>query len=295
MPLPALFRASAAMAALLIATTGLLATSSVWKVSDGKNALYLGGTCHILRPADFPLPLEFDMGYAAATALYFETDIRRMMQPDTQQQMLARGTYTDGGSLDKVLDAKAWQAVQEYCAKSGLPLAQARQLKPWLFTVMIAMVELQRLGVTQKGVDLHYFKRGAADKKMIAGLEDFDHHLGYLTNLGAGHESDLVRGTIEDLATMPKLIDDVIAAWKVGDLAKVDDLALREMREKYPAVYDELLVKRNRLWLPRLEELIRSAETEFVLVGFLHLAGQAGLIAELKQRGYEIEPVAGKN
>ena len=35
--------------------TVLIAESSVWKVSKGEQSLYIGGTCHILRSADYPL------------------------------------------------------------------------------------------------------------------------------------------------------------------------------------------------------------------------------------------------
>ena len=31
-------------------------SASVWKVSDGENTMYLGGTLHILSPQDYPLP-----------------------------------------------------------------------------------------------------------------------------------------------------------------------------------------------------------------------------------------------
>jgi hypothetical protein len=35
--------------------------------------------------------------------------------------------------------------------------------------------------------------------------------------------------------------------------------------------------------------MLRSRETELVLVGALHLVGPEGLIAQLKRRGYRVE------
>ena len=51
---------------LFTATLALQAQSSVWKVSKGGNTLYIGGTSHLLRTSDYPLPAEFDLAYAAA-------------------------------------------------------------------------------------------------------------------------------------------------------------------------------------------------------------------------------------
>ena len=288
MPHPLALRAILAVVSLCCAPI-LTAQTSVWKVTAGENTLYLGGTCHILRPQDFPLPAEFDAAFEAAGALYFETDLQRMMQPETQQVLFARGTFNDGRTLEQALNAKTWEAVQAYCAKAGLPPAQILQFRPWLFTVMIAMVELQKAGVTQEGVDLHFFKRASAAGKTAHALEEFEQHLNHLTNLGAGHESEMVLSTLEDIAEIPSLINDLIRAWQTADLAKVDELMLRDMREKYPSVYEELIVKRNRLWLPKIEKLLKTPETEFVLVGFGHMAGEAGLLAELRQRGYQVE------
>lgn len=296
MPRPCSLRTVVITAAGLLCAASLSAQAPVWKVTKGASTLYIGGTCHILRPADFPLPKEFDSAYAASSALYFETDLARMTDPATQQLLFARGIYKDGdGSLAQALDAEAWQAVQGYCAKSGLPVAQVQQFRPWLFTVMIAIVEFQKIGVTQEGVDLHYFKRGRADRKTLGGLEDFEQHLNYITTMGAGHESDLVKNTVEELEGLPAIFNALIAAWKSGDLAKTDELMFREIRDKYPAIYQQLIVDRNRLWVPKIEELANTPETEFVLVGFGHLSGEAGLITALKQRGYEVEPLVVKN
>jgi uncharacterized protein YbaP (TraB family) len=160
---------------------------------------------------------------------------------------------------------------------------------------MIAVMELQKVGVTQEGVDLHYFKRATAAGKATRGLEEFEQHVEFLTTMGAGHESAMVLNTIEDLAQIPILIKELIESWKTGDLPKVDALMLRDMRAKYPSIYDQLIVQRNRTWLPKIDELLKTPESEFVLVGFGHLAGDTGLVPELKKRGFTVEPLVIKN
>lgn len=266
----------------------LSAQTSVWKVTRNGQTIYVGGTCHLLRPADLPLPAEYDQAYAAAQKVYFETDIARVMSPEMQQIISERGLYADGQTLEKTLDAATWQQVKDYCAKAGLPAANVNRMKPWLVTIMIAAMELQKLGVSQEGADAIYFKRAKADGKAVAGLEEFEHHIGLITHIGAGREGELIRSTFEDLAQSIADFPQLLAAWRQGDLAAIEKHVLEDMRTKYPDIFRDLIVTRNNAWLVKIDDLLKSPETELVLVGFGHLAGPEGLIAQLRGRGCEI-------
>lgn len=281
-------RLLAPLLGLWVVTSSLPAQSYVWKVTRGTSTLYLGGTCHVLRNQDLPLPAEFDQAFAASSALYFETDVGRLQSPETQQRILAEGMFMDGRSLDQVLTPAAWKAAKAYGAKAGLPIAQMSMMKPWLLTVMMAVLELQKLGVTMEGVDLRYYKQATEAGKKTGALEPYERHLAFLTNMGAGHESEMVAKSIEDLDEMPAMINQLLTAWKTGDLAKIEELMLREMRAKYPAIYQQLVVSRNNAWLPEIEALAKTPEVEFILAGAAHMAGKDGLIAKLRAKGFTI-------
>ncbi len=277
--------------AFLCAAAPLVARSSVWKVTRGHSTLFLGGTIHMLRPADFPLPAEFDTAFAASSRLVFETDVARLQSPDMHAAIATHGMFADGTTLDQVLTPTAWKAATAYSAQAGLPLDAMKQMKPWLFTVMMAALELQKLGISNEGVDFHFFQQAADAGKTTGELESFERHIQHLVNLGAGHESEMIIKSIEDLAELPRTLDDLIAAWRAGDTEKIDALMLRDIRKKYPAVFKNLLADRNQAWLPKLEELLTTADVEFVLVGAGHLSGREGLLALLKARGCKLEQI----
>lgn len=278
-------RSLAALLAFCTLAGSLPAQSSVWEIRRGSSRLFLGGTCHVLRESDLPLPPEFDQAFAASRTLYFETDVARIQSPETQQTILAEGLFADGRTLASVLTPAAWQAAQAYCQKAGLPVETIQITKPWLFTIMIATLEVQKLGVSLEGVDLRLFRRAAAAQKQTGELESFETHLAFLTQLGAGHESEMVLNSIEEVNELPAMLNGILAAWKTGDLAKIEQLMLRDMRAKYPAIYQELIVKRNHAWLPKIESMLASPEIEFVLVGAGHMAGKDGLLARLRAKG----------
>ena len=50
--------------------TGHCRYASIWLVRSGDNVIYLGGTVHLLRPSDYPLPDEFDEAYTTLFCLH---------------------------------------------------------------------------------------------------------------------------------------------------------------------------------------------------------------------------------
>jgi uncharacterized protein YbaP (TraB family) len=285
------FRLLPFFAGLVFSASVASAESSVWKVTRGGNTLFLGGTSHVLRPTDFPLPAEFETAFHASSKLYFETDVARLKSPEMQQIVLTRGMITDGSTMEKLLTPAAWKAVVAYCQKAGLPVAQFSRMKPWLFTVMIVAFELQKLGLSLEGVDVHYHQKAVAAGKKTGELEAFERHMEYLVHLGDGHESEMIASSIEEVDEIPQKLNDLLSAWKSGNLARLEDLMVTELREKYPAIFKKLLVERNEAWLPKIEEMLKTPEVEFVLMGVGHLAGKEGLHARLRERGYTVEQI----
>ena len=86
----------------------LYAETSVWKVKQGENHLFIGGTIHVLAEADYPLPAEFNRAYQLAERLVLETDIQKYQSPEFQQVMINELTYSDGRNLKSILNAKTF-------------------------------------------------------------------------------------------------------------------------------------------------------------------------------------------
>ena len=71
-------------------------------------------------------------------------------------------------------------------------------------------------------------------------------------------------------------------------MAKLAGLSIQDFKTDYPDVYESLLVVRNNNWMPQIERLFSTPETEFVLVGALHLAGPDSVLKKLKDKGYSV-------
>ena len=97
-------------------------SASVWKVSDGENTMYLGGTLHILSPQDYPLPEEYKTAYSQSDALVFETDIAALSTPEFAQKSLQMLTYAEGGSLKDDVSDDTLKQLETHLAARGVPV-----------------------------------------------------------------------------------------------------------------------------------------------------------------------------
>jgi uncharacterized protein YbaP (TraB family) len=282
---------AAGMAWLLLAVVAnpASADSSVWRVSAGASTLYLGGTVHLLRPSDYPLPEEFETAYEAADELVFETDLGSMGDLATQAQMLAELTYNDERTLQSVLNEQAYSALEEYTASVGLPISMMQKFKPGMVISTLQVMQFQRMGFTPEGVDAHFNGRALGDGKALAALETVQEQIGFLAAMGEGNESEFILLSLSDLEESDAMMEDMISAWREGNTRQLSDMFVDDMREQAPEIYESLLRSRNLAWMPQIESMLADANTEFVLVGAAHLVGEDGLLAMLAAAGYEVE------
>jgi len=102
-----------AMFLVLLICTQASAASSVWKVEKDHSVIYLGGTFHMLRQSDFPLPPEFDRAYQDSEILVFETDIGKFNDPAIQRMLMAKVLYTDGSTIAQYLSLQTYQQLKK--------------------------------------------------------------------------------------------------------------------------------------------------------------------------------------
>ncbi len=266
-----------------------LADSSVWSVTSGNNTVYLGGTMHLLRPSDYPLPEEYEQAYQASSEIYFETDISAMNDLSVQAQMLQQLTYSDGRTLESVLNEEAYSALSDHVASIGMPMEMLQTFKPGLLVSTLQIFEFQRLGFTPQGVDTYFNTRAISDAKTRGQLETVQEQIGFLAAMGEGNESEFILLSLSDLDETEEVMEAMIQAWRSGDNAKLSEMFVIDMKAEAPELYDALLVQRNLNWLPLIDQMLTDEDTEFVLVGAAHLVGEDGLLNLLSARGYQIK------
>ncbi len=285
------YRSAALLLGAILGLLPLLASAqtSLWRVSDGRHSLLIGGTVHALGEADYPLPAAFDRAYAEAARLVFETDMAAIEDPAFQRDMAERLSYGEGRQLRDDLRAETYRELQAWCEAHGIPMSLVDHLRPPMVSLVVMMDELQRLGIAGQGVEEYFYRRAQADGKALSALETPRQQLAFIASMGCGQEDALIRNSLRDARDAAGMMGRLKAAWRAGDAAALARLGIAPLRREHPGLYRELLVRRNQAWLGSLRAFLDTPETELVLVGALHLVGEDGLLALLRRHGYRVE------
>ncbi len=264
------------------------AQTSLWKISKNGNTLFLGGTIHLLRASDYPLPAEYDKAYNQSDMLVLETDVAAMQQPGNVQKLMAQGAYHDERTLQSVLQADTYNKLEAEFTKSGITMNVVQKFKPVMACLTLLTIRLQAIGATSEGVDMHFYKKSQSDEKQFAYLESVDTQIDLITKMGDGNEDDYVKKSLKDLRKVEKEFESLLTNWRKGNI-EGHEQELSEMKEEFMELYNTMLVVRNKNWMPQIEKFLADDKKELVLVGSLHLHGPDGLITKLKEKGYSVE------
>lgn len=262
--------------------------TSLWRVSNGEQELFLGGTIHILRESDFPLPQTFLEVYQLADTLVLETNPEVAIPPSDYF-----GAYLPAGqSLVSLLDPSTVLLVNTYLITQGRFLLQYDRAKPEFLEIDLFYLARRAAGYVD-GVDDFFASTALADKKLISGLELAVDQFEAIDKSFDHEHSDVNERLID---TMNHIGDDdfttdinsSIVNWREGNIEYFSAKAVAFKFED-PVAYEAIASDRNRSWIPILEQHLASDEVELVLAGVSHFAGPDNVIQLLEEAGYIVE------
>ncbi|GHT51762.1 TraB/GumN family protein [Bacteroidia bacterium] len=278
------------MAAVVSSSGFCFSQSSVWEVSKNGNTLYLGGSVHLLRAEDFPLPKEFDTAFDNSDMLVLEADVEQISSPDVAQRMMAQAMLSGDTTVQTLLNAETYNLLAAKCEEFSIPMANVLKLKPAILVMLLEVTALQQLGFTPQGVDVFYLAKAKEQSKELDFLETVDFQINLLVNIGNGCENEYVQYSLEELVNIEEEINAMIPEWKNGT-SEAGESENQDMKEKFPSVYKSLISNRNNDWIPRIETYLADKKVEFVVVGLGHLHGADGVLAQLVKKGYTVNQV----
>ncbi|MBT8111163.1 MAG: TraB/GumN family protein [Gammaproteobacteria bacterium] len=261
---------------------------TLWHVQGISNSVYLLGSIHLLRAEDHPLPTVIDAAYRDADILIMELDMDDIDAARTQRLFNQSGVLSDGTTLRDLMGEELYLRAEAAAASSDIPIDLLAQSKPWLAAITVEMMALYRIGFNPAlGVEMHMTSRAVADGKPIEGLEGIEEQLAFLDGLSLQAQRELLIQTLEDSANMGQSIDAMIRAWRYGDIEFLESGLLDSFAE-HEELNDELVTSRNRRWVSQITELLDDRDDYLIIVGALHLVGDAGVPKLLAQNGIEI-------
>jgi uncharacterized protein YbaP (TraB family) len=261
---------------------------TMWMAEGANNRVYLLGSVHLLRRQDHPLPRVINDAYDDAETVYMELDMDDL-DPLLMQATINRlGMLDEDTSLRDVMGADRYSEALAAAEELDIPLAMLERTEPWFAAITIEQLALTRIGFDPAfGVEMHLLRKAAVDGKEILGFETVEQQLGYLDGLSLDAQRELLLQTLTESAAIREIMDDLISAWRSGDIGYLERTLLDDVAG-YPELYETIVADRNRLWVDTIDELLEHDDDYLIVVGALHLVGEDGVPRLLQQRGVRI-------
>jgi uncharacterized protein YbaP (TraB family) len=265
---------------------------AVFAARDADSTIYLYGTVHV-RPngSDWGGPIAH-AALAAASDVWTEMDISP--ETDARGQQLARQLSAAPADhpLSSWLTPDENARLRALCTRLRVDPNALEHLQPWAASLTLTLLPIMQAGYDpQSGVDRDVDAYADAHHLREHAFETIDEQLGFLANLSAQLQHQMLLEAVDEAAQGPTEIADMTRAWERGDTDALQRGVVDETRHDYPELYQVLFVRRNAAWLPIIERELAGSNTEFIAVGAGHLLGPDGLIAQLRARGVHVERV----
>ncbi|WP_417624560.1 TraB/GumN family protein [Paremcibacter congregatus] len=270
-------------------TTSVKATPALWVVEKGDAKTYLMGSFHLL-PKNYdwyhgPVRTSFE----AADEMVMETVLDQAGMAAVQAIVMRNSSFTDADTLKNHLDDAHYQKMLGFSkAMMGLDEATAQKMKPWFMAINLSVLSIMSSGMDpNSGVDKILEARARSRQIAVTGLETPTEQMSALIHHPLPVQAAMLTDTLDKLDDFKSYIDLYLSAWASGDNDKIAEAMVEDM-EKYEAMYQALLVQRNKNWMPGIEGYLGNGKTSFIVVGAAHLVGKDGIVKMLRDKGYNV-------
>ena len=265
--------------------------AAVWAVKGARNTVYLAGSVHALPQDRAQMPPQLELAYDASDAIVMEVDLDDLNPLEAVQFLTARGTLPSPQTLEELVGKNKYAKVIALADSIDLPEMAISRLEPWAAAMVLTQFALMKTGFDpQLGIDMQITERARIDGKPIDGLETVGEQLGIFDARSLSEQIKFLVDAAEDVPDMQKDLDQLVTAWRAGDLRAMER-EFRKERSQSPALYDELLGARNRRWMPKIQALLGEDRNYLVVVGTLHFVGRDGLLTLLERAGHKPVPL----
>lgn len=267
----------------------------MWKVTGGNSEAYLLGSIHVVPDDIYPLSKKIEEAFESSDYLAVEADMNNIDQVKISALTMQKGLYTDGSSLEQVIDGKLYAKLTEVLdSMEVLNITQVKIMKPWLAALTIPQLMIMKLGYKlDNGIDMHFLKAAAVKKMKILELESAEFQIELISGFSDELQIKFMESSLEETGNFNEKFGAMIRAWKDDDVKKMAEIINKELKSSpdLKPAYDKLINERNITMSDKIDGWLKKnkKETYFVVVGAGHIIDRDGIAELLKKKGYKVE------
>jgi uncharacterized protein YbaP (TraB family) len=264
--------------------------------TKGAATFYLFGTLHVGEPADYPPNQPFRQ--PIIDALRASSTVAFELSPDdlvVSQDDVTKYGVCSHACLPKLLPPRMWAKIARRMRGNPAGLAAIRKTRPWLAAMLVETYDSLAAGLQAEYGSEPQLENVYAGR--IVGLETLDEQMSAFTGLTLAEQREMLA---QDLKQTPaENVADVHLLhelWKAGDADAMANWQARQSdrlarsRALSERVDDRIVYQRSRRFVARMLLLGGPGQPVFVAIGALHLGGPRGVLALLRELGYDVEP-----
>jgi hypothetical protein len=203
----------------------------------------------------------------------------------------ARALLPEGQTLDELLSPADYARLQELVTILELDEYRISRMQPWLLRIVLTNEIFEHSGMQRTlGVDNLFEQSALRNEMKISALETPREAMMTLAEYPLEVQVRQLSESLNKTAGESENGDfsGLLLSWAMGDIDRNARLIAASMS---PLTYRNVVVDRNRKWLPRLEGYLAKPQQTMVVVGNAHLVGKGNLIDMLTHRGHTVSRI----
>ena len=261
---------------------------ALWTIDKAKGHIWFFGSVHVLPKGEQWRTPELTQALEATDAIVLEIPFADAQSMTMQAYLITSGFSLSQQPLSKQGTPDQQAAFAKAAHAAGLEPYQIDQMKPWFAAISLTMGLLVKSGYDpNNGVDQHIDREADQRGKERLYFESAREQLDLFINLPADTQMKMLRDTVSEINDNPKMVDDLVAAWRSADVKNLSKLA----NDSYtsPELEKVLLTDRNERWVTQIDSWLKDDKNYLIVVGAGHLAGEDSVIAMLRNKGVKVK------
>jgi len=271
--------------------------SLLWEISGNglETSSWLFGTIHIIPEEDFFLTEIMKTSFQKSEKAIFEIDTKDMFNMSAQLGLIMKSFMNEGVHLKDLLSKEDYTVVKTHFDEMGLPLMIFGRVKPMILSIFASQdIESMSKGINMeemKSYEIVLSEMAEKEEKPTGGLETIQYQMSMFDSIPYKAQAEmLVQGIKGEKTTVDGDLDEMIELYKNQDIFALHNL-IANGSDDFMKKYDNVLLDgRNKNWITPMKSEMSNQPT-FFAVGAGHLSGENGVIALLRQEGFQVSPV----